>query len=1293
LSGKTETIVGCFICVSVLGIVSPALGGSPTGQKAIYGFPQREQVVSLSTVRGQRNAHRFRLLARLVEAPGTAKAAQVSVVQKRLGAMRERVAKRYGKLSRLVVLEEDAAIRLPATVTEAAHAERLQARIKALRSSGLFEVVEPDWVMRVLATPSDAAFADGRLWGLRNTGQSGGLSGADVGAPSAWDITTGSAGVTVGVIDTGIRYTHQDLAGNMWVNPGEVAGNGVDDDSNGFVDDVYGINAIASSGNPMDDNGHGSHCAGTIGAVANGSGPHVGVAWNVRLMALKFLDSDGSGYSSDAITCIDYAIDKGVDILSNSWGGGGYSSVMAAAVQRAQAAGILFVAAAGNEANNNDTSGSYPANYTYDNVISVAALDRSDQLASFSNYGATTVDLGAPGVTIYSCTAASDTSYSFYSGTSMATPHVAGVAALVVAQYPSISMAELRQRLLSTTVPVAALSGRCVTGGRVNAFRGLSSATDGILEVAVTAGSTPVIASEQTAFYVQVSDLTPVLNATVTGGLAGQAAVPFLDGGVTPDASASDGVYSVYLTAPAVSGDVDVVVDVTAPGKQSTTVTQRFSVVGRPANDDFAGRILASPGASSVFGANLNASIESGEPRYASGAGSQTVWWSWVAPASGSATISTLGSDFDTILAIYTGSSVGSLTLVGGNDDYAGLLSSVSFSAQSGTVYAIQVNGYSSSAGNVQLNLPVLAGSPSIVDEPDDVRVLIGTSFSLQVQAQGQSPLTYQWYRDGAIIPGETATTYSRTAAILTDTGNYRVVVSNAVGTATSRDAFVAVERVDVHPDNDDFDESEPLTGTSGRLLSGNALATGETGEPNHAGVASPLASIWYHWTAPVSGSASINTFGSEFDTVLAVYTGETFGSLLQVAANDDAGGGLQSEVDIDIVAGVTYRVAIDGYSSDSGATTLDYHVTASNPPSLSLPGGNSKVCTVYSGAYEFRVGANLAWTAAADSPWISVTSANPQLGDGTASFSVTANPSASARAGSITISGGGITQQFAVTQLEPVPGPAILNDFDGDLRSDIAVYWPAGGTWYVLGSSVGRMDSQFGWSETTPVPGDYDGDGLADVAVYLPASGQWYIKLSSGGRGDTQFGWSDMDPVPGDYDGDGTTDVAVYKPALGQWYIKLSGGGRGDIQFGWSETTPVPGDYDGDGTTDVAVYWQATGMWYIKLSGGGRGDTQFGWSEADPVPGDYDGDGITDVAVYSGGQWSIKYSGGGRGDRQWGMVTDIPIPADYDGDGATDIGVFRQSSSEWFILNSSGSPAATIQQFGWSETPPVTHL
>lgn len=319
---------------------------------------------------------------------------------------------------------------------------------------------EPNYKLELGSRPNDSAYSS--LYGMEK-----------ISAPAAWDTTTGSQNVTVAIVDTGIDYTHPDLSDNLWTNTNETPGNGIDDDNNGYVDDYYGANAVSGSGNPYDDNGHGTHVAGTIGARGDNARGVVGVNWNVKLMGLKFLDSDGSGYTDDAITMINYAVTHGASVINASWGGGGASNSLRSAIQAAGNNGVLFIAAAGNEGENNDRTASYPANYDLDNVLSVAATDSDDALAYFSNYGATTVDIAAPGVDIYSTYPGG---YATLDGTSMATPHVAGLAALVIAAYPNENYHQIRSRVL-TGDAISDLAGLTTTGKRINAQAALGAPT------------------------------------------------------------------------------------------------------------------------------------------------------------------------------------------------------------------------------------------------------------------------------------------------------------------------------------------------------------------------------------------------------------------------------------------------------------------------------------------------------------------------------------------------------------------------------------------------------------------------------------------------------------------------------------------------------------------------------------------------------------------------------------------------------------------------------------------------
>jgi subtilisin family serine protease len=318
--------------------------------------------------------------------------------------------------------------------------------------------------------PNDPLFAE--QWSLLNTGQRGGTSGADICATRAWTKTTGSNKVVVAVIDTGVDYRHTDLAGNIWTRPANLAP--YTDKELGTFDDLHGFDASDMDGDPMDDNGHGTHCAGIIGAEGDNKEGVSGVNWHVQIMPLKFLDAGGRGTLRDAIECINYVIARkhdgvNVRIISASWGSMMGSRSLEDAIRRAGEEGILFVAAAGNSSTNNDRLPHYPSNYDQPNVISVAALDRNDRLARFSNYGARSVNIAAPGAEIMSTWPGNE--YEEHSGTSMATPEVAGVAALILAANPNMTLKELRERLLGSVDKLPALEGKVSTGGRLNAAR------------------------------------------------------------------------------------------------------------------------------------------------------------------------------------------------------------------------------------------------------------------------------------------------------------------------------------------------------------------------------------------------------------------------------------------------------------------------------------------------------------------------------------------------------------------------------------------------------------------------------------------------------------------------------------------------------------------------------------------------------------------------------------------------------------------------------------------------------
>jgi subtilisin family serine protease len=388
-------------------------------------------------------------------------------VQRTLGGSRADVLGRKGRANLPGDLE---LVQFPAGTT-------MQSKLDQLKNDPAVDFAEPNWLVHHMATSNDPYYTNGSLWGMYGSATTPANTFGS-GAGSAWVNGANCSSVVVGIIDEGYMFTHADLAANVYKNPGETAGNGRDDDGNGLVDDIYGWDFANNDNTVFDGAGddHGTHVAGTIGGVGGNGIGVAGVCHQVKLMGAKFLGNRG-GTTANAIKAVDYFTglkNKGVNIVAtnNSWGGGGYSQGLADAIERANSAGILFIAAAGNDGTNNDTTASYPSGYASSNIISVAALDGTGALAWYSQYGATTVDIGAPGSAVMSTVPVSSkgkvvSGYASYSGTSMATPHVAGAAALYKARNPSATAAQIKAALLNGT-PTPSLSGKVATGDRLD---------------------------------------------------------------------------------------------------------------------------------------------------------------------------------------------------------------------------------------------------------------------------------------------------------------------------------------------------------------------------------------------------------------------------------------------------------------------------------------------------------------------------------------------------------------------------------------------------------------------------------------------------------------------------------------------------------------------------------------------------------------------------------------------------------------------------------------------------------
>lgn len=351
--------------------------------------------------------------------------------------------------------------------------------IEILKNVAGIEYAEPNWIYHHFATSNDLYYTNGSLWGMYGDASSPANQFGSQAAEAWANGKIGSNSVYIGIIDEGYMHTHEDLAANAGTNPGEIPNNGLDDDRNGLIDDVYGWDFNGNNNTIFDgvDDDHGTHVAGTIGAVGGNAKGVAGVVWNVKLLSAKFLGSTG-GTTVNAIKSVDYFTDlkqRGINIVAtnNSWGGGGYSQGLYDAIERANAQGILFVAAAGNASNNNDASPSYPAAYTNANIIAVASITSTGALSSFSNYGANSVDIGAPGSGVWSTVPLRSkgkvvSGYASYNGTSMASPHVAGAIALYVSSNPGASVSVVKNAILNSTVPTSSLNNKCLTGGRLN---------------------------------------------------------------------------------------------------------------------------------------------------------------------------------------------------------------------------------------------------------------------------------------------------------------------------------------------------------------------------------------------------------------------------------------------------------------------------------------------------------------------------------------------------------------------------------------------------------------------------------------------------------------------------------------------------------------------------------------------------------------------------------------------------------------------------------------------------------
>jgi subtilisin family serine protease/photosystem II stability/assembly factor-like uncharacterized protein len=540
---------------------------------------------------------------------------------------------------------------------------------------GFFEFVEPDFLVHTHAMPVDAeALFSGMLWGLNNPGGGARKKGADIDAVAGWEHRSTAPQTIIAVIDTGVRYTHLELAPNMWTNPNETL-NGIDSDGNGFIDDLFGIDAYDNNSDPMDVHGHGTHVAGIIGASGSVDEGLLGVVWDTQLMALRFLGPNGSGTTSDAIRCIDYAREHGARILNNSWGGRGRSRALERAIERCADEGVIFVTSAGNASNNIDLDPMYPAAYSIRNIVTVAATDARDRPAFFTSRGHRKVDVSAPGTSILSAGHFNDTSSWRLSGTSMAAPFVSGILGLLDAHFPDAPAHELINRLYRGVDPMETeYQTYSMTGGRVNLNQSLLTTTGAppnnryedayevpgstwaAWEVDMSGSSlqmnepagVPVGTTGSVWFTFTALNNNPVAISTRESEIPVQVQV-FREAGLTPVATSGESSRLTFVP----QQYNQYFIRLTHAGEGGLAVLE---VRQPPVNDLKRDAIEVEGLFWSSTGENGGAGFAFDEfpmtDRYDIG---RTVWWKWTAPRTGRFEVSTFGSTFDTVLAVMRG--------------------------------------------------------------------------------------------------------------------------------------------------------------------------------------------------------------------------------------------------------------------------------------------------------------------------------------------------------------------------------------------------------------------------------------------------------------------------------------------------------------------------------------------------------------------------------------------------------------------------------------------------------------
>ncbi|MEZ5277260.1 MAG: S8 family serine peptidase [Opitutaceae bacterium] len=749
--------------------------------------------------------------------------------------------------------------------------------------------VEPDFIVQASLAPSDSRFAD--QWALQAHSPQHGI-----GAAQAWEVRTDASSVVVAIIDTGIRATHEDLRDSLWSNPGELSGNGIDDDHNGYVDDVHGANFLTDSGNPSDDNGHGTHVSGIVGAAGNNGKGISGVAWRSRLMSLKILDADGIGTNSAAIEAIDYAIGEGASVINASWGSDGRSNALESAILRADAAGVFFIASAGNEARNIDITPTYPAAYSAPNLIAVAATDSNGMLATFSNWGPQSVLLGAPGTTILSTWSSSDNAYKVEGGTSMAAPHVTGTISLLMAEDADLDVSGVRSRLIRNSISNEFLEGRTLLGLSLNAGATIENAVqtephDAFEDPAVliqfqnTRSAYPSLATTQpgepvhgreadqgTVWYTWTPAVAARVSLSVVSEVPDSTVVVYT--GSQPEnlnriADASPGQSSEFDALPGVAFRI-----VLSGARNAIPTPSTFTLSARPLNDPFSGAGKIAGDSFVLSGSTENATREPLEP--ASSGSGRTVWWQWTPSATGVYVLALDAADTSTRFKLYRseGTTLAGLIPIDPVGTTVFGRQASAYELVGGQAYQLQVESMGL-RGTVFSLVGQPSQSPFIASQPADAQVRPTQTLTLEVVALGTPPLAYQWEFNEVAIPGATGARLTVPDFGPANVGPYRVIIDSPTGRTTSRTASVDL----LPPDLRILKQPADLTVDEGGNAGFAVLAVGD----------GQLAYQWFKDGQPIEG-ATANHFtltgvDPADEAAYHVRVASPFGSIQSMAA------------------------------------------------------------------------------------------------------------------------------------------------------------------------------------------------------------------------------------------------------------------------------------------------------------------------------------------------------------------------------------------------------------------------